>query len=103
MAAIFTFEKQPGEAVTFESDWTQKLEDEYGGGTLSSPSVTILTGTGIAPDLVLGTVALLVGNKGVKFRVTNGQDGQRYKLRLRVNHSSGDLREADYYVQVKEN
>jgi hypothetical protein len=102
VASIFTFGKQPGEEVTFESDWTQKLLDEYGGGTLSSPVMTVLTGTGIAPDLVLGTVALMVGSKGVKFRVTDGQDGQRYKLRLRVTHSAGDIREADYYVQVRE-
>lgn len=101
-----TFTKQPSEVLDYDIDMSDWFED-ISGDDIQSVTVTV-TGSGVAPDLVLGPDALpdhqLVGSPSTRFKVWagDGVDGSTYKVTSRVLTSAGREKEVDFKIKVKE-
>lgn len=101
-----TFDKQPSDVLDYDVDLSEWFEDIPGDDIQSVTVVT--TGTGIAPELVLGPDALpefqLIDSPSVRFKVWigSGVTGQSYKVTAKVVTGAGREKEIDFKIKVKD-
>lgn len=103
---MMTFNKQPSEVIDIDVDMTDWFA-EIPGDDIESVELTV-TGTGVAPDLVLGPGArpdyMLIDTPAYKFKVWlgSGVSGVTYKLTAKVTTEGTRLKEIDFKVKVRE-
>lgn len=101
-----TFEKQPSDVLDYDIDMSEWFEDMVG-DDIQSVTVTV-TGTGVAPDLILGPDShpqyQLIDSPSVSFKVWLGEgvNGKTYKVTSRVITGAGREKEVDFKIKVKD-
>jgi len=101
-----TFIKQPSEILDYMVEADNFFEDNPQ-DDISSVVVTV-TGTGIAPDLVVGPNALpetqLLGSPPQDFKVWlgDGTNGVTYKVTTVMTTADGRVKEHEFKIKVKD-
>lgn len=101
-----TFTKQPSDVLDYDIDMSEWFEDMVGDDIQSV--VVSASGTGIAPDLVLGPDVLpeyqLIDSPSVSFKVWvgGGVDGKTYKVTSKIVTGAGREKEIDFKIKVKD-
>lgn len=107
MPLIGSVDKQPGEKIGVTIDLAKHFTRTYGGGTVSAVALTMPGNPGGVGDLVLGPspflqYVTLPGNQAIRVYVGSGLSGSRYRVQAAITHSSGELEEWEFDVQVRE-
>lgn len=95
MAALMTFVKQPREIVDFDIYFSDYFDDLGDGEILASHVVDPVTGITLMTSVI-------VGPSTIKFWVSGGTSGQKYRITFLATTSGGRKLEADVDVKVKE-
>lgn len=91
MAALGKFTQQLNEAIDYQIDFGPWIEDRS--DTIQSYVVVADAGIATAHSRVNNVVTVIV---------SGGTDGTRYKVTVRVTTTGGLVKEADFYVKIKE-
>jgi len=86
------FEKQPSEIQDYDIDFSEYLDAL----TDTASSATVTGEIGITVN------AFALSGKVVKVWLSGGDNGETYKITVRLTTSGGRVREADIKVKVKE-
>lgn len=93
MAILGTFPKQPGERLDFDVDFQEWMS---AGDYLVSATTTVTTGITAELPLIDAT------QKVVKQWITGGTTNTKYKVQIRATTNDGRIKEAEFYVKVRE-
>jgi len=92
MSILGTHTKQPGERLDYDVDFSTWFSGR--GDTPATHTTTVDSGITLISSIRTGNV--------IKVTLEGGTSGQKYKVTLRLTTSAGLVREADFYVRVKE-
>lgn len=101
-----TFTKQPSEVLDYDVDLEEWFVD-IPGDDIETVTVSV-TGTNLAPDLVLGPdgqpEVQLIGDEPVRFKVWagGGVNGVTYQITAKILTEGGREKEVDFKIKVKE-
>ena len=95
MAALMTFEKQPREQKDFDVHFDEYFDDLGDGDYLTSHATDPVTGITLITSVI-------VGPSTIKFWVSGGTSGQKYRVTFIATTHGGRQLEADVDVKVKE-
>lgn len=88
---MITFQKQPSDLLDYTIDLSDWLEDE---DKISEAEETMPDGLEL-DDKVLS-------DEKVKLYIKNGEDGELYKISVKITTSGGLEKEVDFQIKVKE-
>lgn len=94
MAVLGRWTKQPGETISYPVDYTDWLA-ERPGNAIASYSVAADSGITIAAHSRVGKIITVL--------LAGGTTGQNYKITITVTTDvSGEVKESEFFVRVKE-
>lgn len=93
MAIVGRMTKQPVEVLDYDLDFTSWVP--AGDSLLTATSAVTPSG------LTLGTTTIFA-TSWVKVRLSGGTDSTRYKVETNVTTTNGLVKQAEFYVSVKE-
>jgi len=98
------FEKQPGDTLDYDADFTNWLPD---GDTFTMATATFVGLNPIALDnpneaISILSVSYSTTNPVVKVWVEGGKDGATYKVTVTVSTGGGRVKETDFRIRVRE-
>lgn len=92
MAIIASYKQQPADNLDYAFDYTDFLQS--GDHLLSATTSVSPSGLTVTPAVVAGTQ--------VKFWVTGGVSGTKYKITITTTTSAGRVKQDEAYVTIKE-
>ena len=93
MAIIGTMVKQPAEVLDYDIDFSSWLPNDF----IVSATVTATPATNLAIDS-FG----VFDQTWVKIWLSGGADGVKYKVEVTATTDDGRVKQAEFYVSVKE-
>lgn len=98
-----TFEKQPAEVLAYDVDYSEW----FGTGADTPASFTVATSRVASVDLTppdpsLNTVSSQLIGKVVKAVLGGGLAGEKYKVRVLLTTNAGLVKEAEFFLKLKE-
>jgi hypothetical protein len=100
--AIGKITKQPYEELDYAITFAKRLAAEDTIQLVSCTSTNVKTKGDSSARLIAATPAPVVSGQQVNFRLIDGTDGERHKLTVRVEASTGEKLEDDVDVHIKD-
>lgn len=94
MAILGTFQKQPNERLDFDVD--------FGAEWITAGDYIVSATTTAATGITAEAPLIDVTKKIVKQWITGGTSGNKYKIQITATTNDGRIKEAEFYVKVRE-
>lgn len=99
MTILATFIKQPAETLDYDVDYSAWLTNDT---LFSLPAPVITSTTEASPTLAVDSSAIMQGAMGVKVVLEGGTAGVKYKVTVTPTTVAGLIKQAEFYVSVKD-